>query len=160
MAAYGIQEARITGEADDISVPTVKAWIEAIPELVSSYKLEDIWNMDELGIFFKLVPDKVLIEKAKSQKCWKRVRLTAAYFVNTDVQNVDEPVVIWKSKTSRCFRNLTDRDLSQPSLFLKRKYWMNIEILSEMLKRLDCKLKMQNRNVLLFLDNATSPTVN
>ena len=32
-AAYGIRETRITGEADDVSIP--KLWIEGIPELVS-----------------------------------------------------------------------------------------------------------------------------
>ena len=35
------------------STPTVKSWIERIPELVvRGYKLEDICNMDELGLFF------------------------------------------------------------------------------------------------------------
>ena len=33
---------------------------------------------------------------------------------------------------------------------------MNSEIMSDVLKRLDLKMKMQNRNVVLFLDNATS----
>ena len=33
---------------------------------------------------------------------------------------------------------------------------MNNELMSEVLKRLDRKMKIQNRNVLLFLDNATS----
>ena len=39
-AAYGIRETRITGEAHDVSIPTVKSWIERIPELVRGYKLE------------------------------------------------------------------------------------------------------------------------
>ena len=43
-----------------------------IPELVKDYKLEDIWNMDKLGLFFKLLPDKGLIEKAKSKKGSKK----------------------------------------------------------------------------------------
>ena len=51
-AVYCIRETRITGEADDISIPTVKSWIKRMPELVRDYKLEDICNMDELGIFF------------------------------------------------------------------------------------------------------------
>ena len=38
-AAYGIRETRITGEAD-VSIPTVKSWIERIPELGRGYKLE------------------------------------------------------------------------------------------------------------------------
>ena len=33
---------------------------------------------------------------------------------------------------------------------------MNSEIMLDVLKRLDCKMQMQNRNVVLFLDNASS----
>ena len=64
---YGIRETRITGKAD-VSVPTAKAWIERTPDLVRGYKLEDIWNMDASGLFFKLLPNKDLTEKAKSKK--------------------------------------------------------------------------------------------
>ena len=71
--AYGIREKCFSGEADDVSVPAVKAWIERIPELFRCYKLEDILNMDELGLFFKLLPDKGLMEKAKSKKGGKNV---------------------------------------------------------------------------------------
>ena len=58
--------------AFDVSIPTVKFWIERIPELVRGYKLKDIWNMDELGLFFKLLPDKGLTEKVKSRKGGKK----------------------------------------------------------------------------------------
>ena len=100
---YGIRETCITGEADDVSIPTVVSWIERIPELVRVYKLEDIWTMDELGLFFKLLPNKGLIEKVKSKKRTKKAKalLTVAYFVNADAQKVDEPVIIWKSKKPR-----------------------------------------------------------
>ena len=65
--AYDIQKTWITREAD-VSIPNVTSWIERIPELVRGYKLDDIWNMDELGLFFKFLPDKGLIEMAKSKK--------------------------------------------------------------------------------------------
>ena len=86
----------------------MKYWIERIPELVRGYKLGDTWNIDELGLFFKLLPDKGLIEKAKSKKSGKKakVRLTIAFFVNADGQKVDEPVIISKSKKPRCFKSL------------------------------------------------------
>ena len=71
-AAYGIREMRITGGADDVSIPTMKSWIERIAELVRGYRLEDIWNMDKLGLFFKLLPDEGLIENAKSKKGGKK----------------------------------------------------------------------------------------
>ena len=160
-SCYGIRETRITGEADDVSVSTVRSWIERLPELVKGYKLEDVWNMDELGLFFKLLPDKGLIEKTKSKKGGKKskVRLTAAFFVNAVGQKVDEPVIIWKSKKPRCFRNMKNNDLSRPlgvHYFSNKKAWMNGEIMSKVLKRHDRKMKLQNRNFLLFLDSATS----
>ena len=139
----------------------MKSWIERIPELVRGYKLEDIWNMDELGLFFKLLPDKGVTEKAKSKKGGKKAKvcLTVAFFVNADGQKVDEPVIIWKSKKPRCFKNLKGRELSRTlgvHYFTTKKAWMNSEIMSDVLKRLGHIMKMQNRNVVLFLDNATS----
>ena len=76
----------------------MKSWIDRIPALVRCYKLEDILNKDELGLFIKVLPDKGLIEKAKSKKRSKKakVRLTVAFLVNADGQKVDEPVIIWK----------------------------------------------------------------
>ena len=65
---YGTWDTRITEEADGFSIPTVNIWIERIPELVRGYKLEDIWNMDKLGLFFKLLPDMSFIETTKSKK--------------------------------------------------------------------------------------------
>ena len=59
--------------------------------------------MDELGLFFKLLPNKGLIENVKSKKRAKKakVRFTVAFFVNTDGQKVYETVIIWKSKKPR-----------------------------------------------------------
>ena len=124
-------------------------------------KLEDIGNLDELGLFLEVLPDKGLIEKAKSKKGSKKakVRLTVAFFVIADEQKVDEPVIIWKSKKPRCFKNLTGRDLSRSlgvHYFANNKALMHSEIMSDVLKRLDHKMKMQYRNVVLLLDNATS----
>ena len=51
------------------------------------------------------------------------------------------------------------RNFSRPlgvHYFAKNKAWMNSEIMSDVFKRRDCKMKMQNRNFVLFLDNATS----
>ena len=103
--------------------------------------------MDKLRQFFMLLPDKGLIEKAKSKKDGKKtkVRLTVAFFINADRQKVDEPVIIWKSKKLRCSKNLKGRDFSRPldvHYFANNKAWMNNEMMSDVLKRLDCKMKM------------------
>ena len=66
--------------------------------------------MDELGLFFKLLPDKGLIEKTKSRKGFKKskIRLTA------DGEKLDEPVVIWRSKKLRCFSKITNPNRPNP----------------------------------------------
>ena len=50
---YGVRDTRITGEADDITQMAIQSWIERLPELTSGYELRNIWNMGELGLFFK-----------------------------------------------------------------------------------------------------------
>ena len=64
--------------------------------------------MDKLGLFFKLLPDKALKEKAKSKKIGKRgrVHLMVAFFLNADRQKVDESVIIWKSKKPLCLKKI------------------------------------------------------
>ena len=105
--------------------------------------------MEELGQLFKLLSDKGLIEKAKSIIGGKKakVRLTVAFSVNTNAQKVDELVIIWKSKKPRRFKNLKGLDLSRPLVvhyFTNDKAWMNSEIISNVLERLDRKMEMQN----------------
>ena len=100
-------------------------------------------------------------EFQETQKGGKKakVRLTVAFFVSADGQKVDEPVIIWKSKKPHCFKNLKGRDLIRAlgvHYFANNKVWMTSEIMSDVLKRLDRKIKLQNRNVVLFLGNATS----
>ena len=74
-AACSIWEICITGEVDDVSIPTVKSGMERIPYLVRGYKMDDIWNMDKLGLIFDLLPDKGLTEKVKSKKGVKKAKL-------------------------------------------------------------------------------------
>ena len=64
---YGIEETTTTlsGEAGDVPITTVKAWMERLPELVKGYSLEDVLNMYELGLFLKTLPQKRLVEKGK-----------------------------------------------------------------------------------------------
>ena len=67
-----LKECRIVGEVADVSTETVSSWMERINELIEGYSLENIWNMDEPGCFFKALPDKGLVEKGKPAKGGKK----------------------------------------------------------------------------------------
>ena len=67
-----------------------------------------------------------------------------------------QPIIIWKSKLSRCFKKL--QDLSRPAnihYFSNPKSWMTSEVMESVLARLNRKLVFEDRKVILFLDNAT-----
>ena len=43
-------------------------WKEAhLPAILPNYKLEDVFNADEFGLFFQVLPNKTL--KSKGEKC-------------------------------------------------------------------------------------------
>ena len=54
---------RLRRDANEISTTTAQSWIERLPELCQDYEPRNILNLDELGLFFKALPEKSLIEK-------------------------------------------------------------------------------------------------
>ena len=98
---------------------TIQSWIEHLPKLTTGYELKDIWNIDELGLFFQALlafSEKGLVQKSTSCKGSKKSkqRFTTAFFVAPDCSKVPEPVVIWKSKLPRCFNNIHNK--ARPSM--------------------------------------------
>ena len=105
--------------------------MERLQELTTRYSLENIWNMNESGCFFKALHDKGLVERGKQAKGGKKskLRFKIAFFVNAAGEKVEESVVIWKSGMSRCFRGL--RDTSRPAnvhYFSNLKSWMTSDV--------------------------------
>lgn len=48
---YNIKQLKISGESGDVQGPTVDSWKERLPELMAGYARDDIWNIDETGLF-------------------------------------------------------------------------------------------------------------
>ena len=42
--------------------------MESLRELIKGYLPEDILNMDQLGLFFKIIPQKGLVEMGKKAR--------------------------------------------------------------------------------------------
>ena len=120
----------------------------------TSWKTFGIWTNQGVSC---ALPDRCLSEKGRRCKGSKhsKVRMTVAFIVSATGGKVIEPTVIWKSKIPRCFRYLEDK--SRPAnlhYFSNEKSWMNTDIMVKILSMVDAKRKSQNRNVILFIDNA------
>ena len=65
---------------------------------MSNYKLEDVYNMDEIGLYFRAHPNKTLAQgKVKGRKLQKE-RVTLALVVNSTGTDKLKLLVIYKSK--------------------------------------------------------------
>lgn len=76
VSRHQLKLANLHGESAEISEDACEQWRDQIPELLKDYALDDIYNCDETGIFFRSVPTKSLIragegEKAKGTKTLK-----------------------------------------------------------------------------------------
>ena len=89
-----------------------------------SYDHKDILNAVERGCFFKALSTKNLAQKGKKSKGGKesKQRIKVAFFVSADGGKVGKRILIWRSKTSRCFRlgNAADK-LSKVMYFADSK---------------------------------------
>ena len=134
----------------------MESWNERAREITAGWNTRDVWNMDETGCFWRGLPEKTL--DAKGRRCTggkkAKQRLAWAFFVNAEGET-DDPVVIGTSVSPRCFMNL--HSPSRPyncSCFANSKAWMNKEIVTTILSKLNRQLKRNDRHILLFMDNA------
>lgn len=73
-------EKHTSGKADDVSLVTVKAQVESIPELVRGCKLQYVRKMDEVGLVFVFSLILFKVGKVECKKGEKSYRTFNRYF--------------------------------------------------------------------------------
>ena len=153
-ARYNIRQFAVCGESGEVQGSTVDSWKERLPEIVSNYTKEDIWNMDETGVFWRALPSKGFGEKGKGCRGGKqsKQRITVAFFVSAAGVK-EKPIVIWKSANPRCLKRF-DKSLLPVTYFDQKKAWMTGDIMEAVLGKLNRQLASKKRSILLLMDNA------
>ncbi|GBM58401.1 Tigger transposable element-derived protein 6 [Araneus ventricosus] len=98
---------QICGEEKSANPNEVTDWIGNLKSLLLGYDDRDIFNADETGLFYRVLPDKTLCfkgEKYSGRKISKE-RLTLLLCCNM-LGDFETPVVIGKTKKPRCFKNI------------------------------------------------------
>lgn len=143
----------LSGEVD-IEQELCEDWFTRLPLLLSGYEDKDIFNMDETGLLFRALPTKSMIQKSVESKGGNiaEERLTLALCISATGEK-ETPLVIWKSKKPSCFKgkNMSNLGVNWTS---NSKAWMTTPIFEQWLINFDDKMRKQERNVLLVLDNA------
>lgn len=115
----------------------------------------NVFNADEMALFFKLLPECTLALKGDKCKGGKRSkeRITVLLCCNMTGTEKLKPLVIGKSRRPHAFKHVH----SLPAEYCwNTKTWMTAAIFSEWLVRLDRKMRDENRHIALILDNCSA----
>ena len=150
---HGIVFREVCGEAAAVDDSTVTTWLEkTLPPMLSSYYPRDVFNADETGIFYRLLPDKTYCFKGDSCHGGKqsKERITAMVCANMDGSEKLPLMVIGKFEWPRSFKNVKTLPVDYK---FNKKAWMTSGIFSEWIRKLDKRFHAQRRNVVMFVDN-------
>ena len=143
------------GEADSADPIVVSQGRLQLQEDLAAYDPNDIYNMDETGLFYRLLPNATLATGPVSGKKKQKERITVALCANATGTDKLVPLVIGKSERPRCFGKTFN-----PNVYVKythnKKAWMTGAVFQDWLSKFNRKMRIAGRHVILLLDNATS----
>ncbi|XP_060847983.1 tigger transposable element-derived protein 4-like [Rhopalosiphum padi] len=108
---------QVCGESGAVDVQKCSVWINNLPKLIENYSPDDIFNVDETGLFFKCLPDKTFIFKGQSCSGGKHSKERVTLLLGANMSGTEKlrPLLIGKSKKPRCFRTSTENIPDEPS---------------------------------------------
>jgi len=152
---HGLVFKKLAGQSAEVSVESTDAWLESLPSLLGGYEPHNVYNADKTGLFFNVLPDRTLAYKGESCNGGKHSidRLTVLLCVNSDGSDKQVLIVIRKSPKPRCFKNVK----KLPTKFhANGKAWMTTEIFCLFLHSSAAQMGVQNRQIILFVDNCAA----
>ena len=105
-ARHNIASMKQSREAGSVPENTVNTWVEnSLSKSRQKFKDEDIYNIDETGLFWQVLPDRTM--NFRGQKCHggklSKNRVTVLVCANTTGTDKLPPIVIGKYHRPRCF---------------------------------------------------------
>ncbi|XP_003744474.1 tigger transposable element-derived protein 6-like [Galendromus occidentalis] len=158
---HRLSSKRTCGEAAKVNQEDVNQWLENNEGILNDYSCEDIFNADETGFFYKMMPNRTVHFKGEACHGGEQAKdrftvLLCANFAGTEKLL---PLVIGHSRNPRCFPKLAKREAFHDSAKLgchyrsQKRAWMDTAIFTEWLLKIEGDFRKQKRRVLLLLDN-------
>ncbi|XP_060579865.1 tigger transposable element-derived protein 4-like [Ruditapes philippinarum] len=136
----------------DSNSTAVTEWKSKLQTYLTEYEPQNIYNADETGLFFRMVPDKTL--EFKDVQChggkMSKDRLTVMVCANMTGSEKVPLFVTGKSKNPCCFKNLKTMPIEYDA---NKKACVTSEIFTNWVKKFDRRILAQSRRVLLIVDN-------
>ena len=156
----------LCGESASVDPITVEEWKKRLPMLLDSYSMDNVYNADETGLFFKLLPERSMVLSKDSCRGGKRSkeRYTVLLCSNWSGTHKLKPLVIGKyeflitmtdviftsfigkNRQPRCFKNVNINKL--PVIWKwNRTAWMNATIFTEWINSINIQIQKEKRYV-------------
>uniref|UniRef100_F6WUM2 HTH CENPB-type domain-containing protein n=1 Tax=Xenopus tropicalis TaxID=8364 RepID=F6WUM2_XENTR len=149
---YNVVYKAVCGESKSVDIDTVTNWkTNQLPCYLEGYELKNIFNTDETGLFFNVLPGKTFCFRGEDCHGGKlsKLRLTVLFTTNADGSEKLKPLVIGKSVKPRCFKNVNTLPTNYTA---NTKAWMTTKLFEEQMHLLDNRMRLQKHKILLFLD--------
>ncbi|KAK7092862.1 hypothetical protein V1264_008545 [Littorina saxatilis] len=149
---HNIVSKTVCGERGDVDEQLTDDWVEdVLKPTLRRYDPKDVFNADEMGLFWRLLPNKTLA--FKHEKCHggkkSKDRITVMVCASMDGEKVPL-LAIGKFKNPRCFKGIKHLPIKYAA---NKKAWMTSAVFEEWLLSFDRTMDRQNRKVLLVIDN-------
>lgn len=138
------------GEAGSVPASTEDE-MRALQTVAGEFKEEDVYNMDETGLYWKMLPSRGLLSQSRPGIKKDKARISLALCVNATGSDRLPVWIIGKSKTPRALKGVNVITMGGRWRW-NAKAWMNTTIMSEWLREFYQHIGV-TRQVLLTMDN-------
>ena len=153
---HNICSKTLHGEGSSAPLATINEWKSGqLVQILQEFEPKDIYNVDETGLFWKMLPNKTMCIKTDTVRGNKKPKNRITVLVGASMTGEKLPLYfIGKSKCPRNMKN--KRELL--SVYRNNKTaWMTAAIFDEWIVKFD--RSMTDRKVALIIDNCPSHVV-
>ena len=146
----------LCGESSSVDDVSLDQWRESVlKRTLAKYQPSDVYNADETGLFWRLLPNKTMDFRGQACHGGKapKDRITVLTCANMDGSHKLPLLAIGKFQTPRCFKGVPKLPVKYAS---DKKAWMTKLLFTEWVRDFDKQMRLQKRKVLLTLDNCTA----
>ena len=153
---HNIKYRSVCGENAAVDRQVCDDWKEkTLLPILERYDPNDVYNADETGLYWRLLPDKTHAFSGEICTGGKLSKERITILVCTNMTGYEKlPLLaIGKFKKPRCFRGVT---CLQTGYEANKNAWMTSTIFEEWIRKWDEKLKRKERKIALFVDNCSA----
>lgn len=154
---HGLKLRKLHGESFSSVDQTENGFLDDLKAKILEYGSENVYNADETGIFYKLIPSKAICKNLRNGYKLLKDRISLLLCVNMTGTDKLKPLVIGKYAKPRCFKNFSPQSIIDYTY--SKRAWMTSQIFNKWLLDWDLLLEKSNKNILLVVDNCPSHKV-